>query len=598
MMKKRGKVYIGMATCGLAAGAKDVYDTFISELGKETKNIEIISTACIGMCSREVLVDVELEGKARVTYEKVKPDMVRKIIAEHIKENKPVKEWIFGQMEGKKGYPDINYYKDLPMFKHQVRVVLRNCGFIDPDKIDDYIKAGGYKALKKALKMKPSEVIDEIKKSGLRGRGGAGFPTGIKWELCSKSVSSQKYFICNADEGDPGAFMDRSTLEGDPHAVIEGMIIGGYAIGAGKGYIYCRAEYPLALKRLDKALAQAREKGFLGKKIFGGKFDFDIEVKEGAGAFVCGEETALMASIEGERGMPRPRPPYPAQSGLWGKPTNINNVETLANVPFIINAGAEKFAALGTEKSKGTKVFAITGKVKDSGLIEVPMGITINDMVYKAAGGMISRKKFKGIQIGGPSGGCVPASLGDTKVDYESLVSVGAIMGSGGAVVLDEGTCMVDMARFFLEFTANESCGKCSPCRLGIRQLLHVINRICAGKGEISDKANLVKMAETIKSCSLCGLGHTAPNPVMSTLRYFDKEYDEHILEKKCKAGTCVDLLKFEVDESRCKKCGICVSACTVNAIQGGAKSIANIIKEKCVKCRKCIEACPFCAIY
>lgn len=584
-MKKGIKVYIGMATCGLAAGAQDVYNAFISQLGDKRKNVEVISTGCIGICSREVLVDVKMPGKDRITYEKVKPEMVQKIIFEHLEKGSPIKEWTFELL-------------DSPMFKHQVRIVLRHCGLIDPDNIDDYIKVGGYQSLKKALKMGQVAVIEEVKKSGLRGRGGAGFPTGKKWELAFQQKSNQKYFICNADEGDPGAFMDRSTLEGDPHSVIEGMIIGGYAIGASRGYIYCRGEYPLAVKRLNLAVEQVVERGFLGRKILGKNFDFEIVVKEGAGAFVCGEETALIASIEGERGMPRSRPPYPAQSGLWGKPTNINNVETLANIPYIINEGGEKFASLGTEKSKGTKVFAITGKIKNTGLVEVPMGITINDMVYKAAGGMASKKKFKAIQIGGPSGGCVPASLDETKIDYESLTAVGAIMGSGGAVVLDEGSCMVDLARFFLGFCKNESCGKCAPCRLGVSQMLHIVNRICEGKGTPDDKANLVHIAETVKSTSLCGLGQTVSNPVMTTLRYFDKEYDEHVVEKKCKAGICAELLRFEVDETRCKKCGLCVPACSVQAVQGGAKTIAKIDRDKCIKCRKCIEACPFCAIY
>ncbi|MDD5773770.1 MAG: NADH-quinone oxidoreductase subunit NuoF [bacterium] len=598
MIKKGTKIYIGMATCGLAAGGQEVYDSFVSKLGKKESNVQLIPTGCIGVCSREVIVDVEVPGMNRVTYEKVKPEMVEKIISEHLEKDQPVNEWVFGQSGDKKVYPGIEMYQDLPMFKNQVRIVLRNCGSIDPDKIEDYINAGGYKAIKKALKMGQSAVIAEITKAGLRGRGGAGFPTGKKWDIALQQKSGQKYFICNADEGDPGAFMNRSTLEGDPHAVIEGLIIGGYAIGASKGYIYCRAEYPLAVKRLHLALEQAREKGFLGKKILGSDFDFDITVKEGAGAFVCGEETALIASIEGERGMPRPRPPYPAQSGLWGKPTNINNVETLANIPYIINEGGEKFASFGTEKSKGTKVFAITGKIKNTGLVEVPMGITINDMIYKVAGGMATKKKFKAIQVGGPSGGCVTAALGDTKIDYESLVSVGAIMGSGGAVVLDEGNCMVDTARFFLEFTKSESCGKCAPCRLGISQMLSILNRICEGKGKPEDKVALVQIAETVKGASLCGLGQTSPNPVITTLRYFEKEYDEHINEKKCKAGICAELLRFEVDETICKKCGICVKQCPAQAIQGGAKTLAKIDKSKCTKCRKCIEACPFCAIY
>lgn len=585
------KILICLGTGGFAAGGDKVVEAFKKELKSNKikadvkKRCEIKKTGCRGLCARDVLVDIVERGVIKHTYMKVHSEMVKRIVEEDLVKGNPVKEWLVGE-----DYINFN--------ERQTRIILSRCGKIDPENIDEYIAIGGYSALKKALKIGRKAVIEEIKKSGLRGRGGAGFPTGIKWELANKAEGDQKYFICNADEGDPGAFMNRSTLEGDPHSVIEGMLIGGYSIGANKGYIYCRAEYPLAVQRLHLALEQARKKGFLGKKILKSDFDFDIIIKEGAGAFVCGEETALIASIEGERGMPRSRPPYPAQSGLWGKPTNINNVETLANIPYIISEGSKKFASVGTEKSKGTKVFAVTGKIKNTGLVEVPMGITINDMIFKVAGGMATKKKFKAIQIGGPSGGCVPAAFGDTKIDYESLASVGAIMGSGGAVVLDEGNCMVDTARFFLEFTKSESCGKCVPCRLGISQMLAILNRICEGKGKPEDKATLIQMAETVKGASLCGLGQTAPNPVITTLRYFEKEYDEHINEKKCKAGICAELIKFEVDEAMCKKCGICVKKCLDQAIQWRVKELAKIDKNKCTKCRKCIEACPFCAIY
>ena len=592
-MKAKGKlqILICLGTGGLAAGGDKVVKVFKKELQKNKisadvkKRCEIKKTGCRGLCARDVLVDIVEKGVSKHTYMKVNSEMVKRIVEEDLAKGNPVKEWLVGE-----DYINFN--------ERQTRIILARCGKIDPESIDEYIAVGGYAALKKALKMGQKALIEEVKKSGLGGRGGAGFSTGIKWELANKVEADQKYFICNADEGDPGAFMNRSTLEGDPHSVIEGMIIGGYAIGADKGYVYCRAEYPLAVQRLHLALEQARKKGFLGKKIYKNDFSFDIIIKEGAGAFVCGEETALIASIEGERGMPRSRPPYPAQKGLWGKPTNINNVETLANIPYIINNGSKKFASIGTEKSKGTKVFAVTGKIKNTGLVEVPMGITINDMIFKVAGGMATKKKFKAIQIGGPSGGCVPASFGDTKMDYESLASVGAIMGSGGAVVLDEGNCMVDTARFFLEFTKSESCGKCAPCRLGISQMLIILNRICEGKGKPEDKKTLVKVAETVKGASLCGLGQTAPNPVITTLRYFEKEYDEHIKENKCKAGICAELIKFEVDEIMCKKCGICVKQCSDKAIQWAPKTIAKIDKTKCTKCRKCIEICPFCAIY
>jgi NADH:ubiquinone oxidoreductase subunit F (NADH-binding)/NAD-dependent dihydropyrimidine dehydrogenase PreA subunit len=502
--------------------------------------------------------------------------------------------------DGAEPYPDLAFLEDTDFFTSQNRVVLKNCGHINPDSIEEYIARSGYEGLKKAVKEStPEEVIRTITDSGLRGRGGAGFPTGMKWNFCRQAPGETKYLICNADEGDPGAFMDRSLLEGDPHAVIEGMVIGAYAIGCAHGYIYVRAEYPLAVKRLKRAILQAKEKGFLGNNILGSDFSFDLTLKMGAGAFVCGEETALIASIEGERGMPRTRPPFPAQSGLWGKPTNINNVETFGNVPGIVRNGAEWYAAIGSEKSKGTKVFALTGKVKNTGLVEVSMGLTLRDLVEKVGGGIPNRKKFKAAQLGGPSGGCIPANLMDTPIDYESLVQAGAIMGSGGVVVMDQNTCMVDMARYFLTFTQNESCGKCVPCRIGTRRMLDVLERITRGEGREGDIEELQDWAVMIKDTSLCGLGQTAPNPVLSTIRYFREEYDAHIQKKICPSGACSDLLKFEVDTELCKACGLCVKACEYGAISGGVKKTpAKIDPEKCVKCRACIEACPFLAIY
>lgn len=595
-MIKGTKIYIGMATCGLAAGAQEVYDLFISELGKD-ENVMIIPTGCFGMCSREVLVDVEVYGKNRVTYTKVKPDMVKRIISEHIENDRPVNEWAFAQMEGKESYSDIAFYKDLLIFKHQIRSVLRNCGFINPTRIEDYIERGGYKALKRAITMGPEEIVEEIKKSGLRGRGGAGFPTGMKWDFARMAKSDQKYVIVNADEGDPGAFMDRSVLEGDPHAVIEGFIIAAFTIGANQGVIYARAEYPLAIKRLEIALGQARERNFLGKNILGTNFSFDIVVKEGAGAFVCGEETALIESIEGKRGMPRVRPPFPAHKGLWDCPTNINNVKTYANIPIIINKGAEWYVNIGTKKSPGTAIFALTGKVKNTGLIEVPMGMTLREIIFDICDGIIKNRKFKAVQMGGPSGGCLPESLLDTPIDFDSLTAAGAMMGSGGVVVMDDTTCMVDMARFFLQFTQNESCGKCTPCRIGTRAMLEILTRITEGNGQPNDIALLLDLAGDIKQASLCGLGQTAPNPVLSTLRYFRSEYEAHIIEKRCPANSCVNLLKFEVDSTLCKMCGVCFKNCPAKAIIWEKKTVAKIDKLKCIKCRNCIDMCAFRAI-
>jgi NADH:ubiquinone oxidoreductase subunit F (NADH-binding)/NAD-dependent dihydropyrimidine dehydrogenase PreA subunit len=489
-------------------------------------------------------------------------------------------------------------YKNIPFYGKQHRVALQNCGYINPADIEEYIARDGYEGLAKALgEMPPQAVIEEVKKSGLRGRGGGGFPTGVKWGFCASSPGPKKYVICNADEGDPGAFMDRSILEGDPHAVIEGMAIGAYAMGADEGYVYCRAEYPLAILRLRHAIGQAEEYGLLGENIFNSGFNFVLHVKEGAGAFVCGEETALMASIEGQRGMPRPRPPFPAISGLWAKPSNINNVETWANVPQILYKGGDWYASMGTEKSKGTKVFALTGKVKHTGLVEVPMGIPLREIIYDIGGGILDDKEFKAVQIGGPSGGCLTKDHLDTPITYESLPALGAIMGSGGLVVMDEENCMVDIARFFLEFTQRESCGKCTPCREGTKQMLLLLEKICAGRGEMRDIDLLEELGLMVKEMSLCGLGQTAPNPVLTTLRYFRNEYEAHIKDHKCPAGSCQALLSYSILQSACKKCGLCAKNCPVHCIPGGRTEGYAIETEKCIKCGTCFTKCPFKAI-
>ncbi|MEK6656341.1 MAG: NADH-quinone oxidoreductase subunit NuoF, partial [Nitrospirota bacterium] len=532
-----------MGTCGMAAGAKALLEKVESHIREKKIDAEIVRVGCIGMCHEEPLLDIAMPNRCRVIYNKVRPEDVSKIIDSHVLKDKPSKEHALSQIlpdNGANPYIDITYFEEMPFNRKQQRIVLKNCGFINPLSIDEYIVRDGYEAAKKVLlSMKPEEIIDTVKRSGLRGRGGGGFPTGLKWEFCRKAAGDTKYLICNADEGDPGAFMDRSVLEGDPHSVLEGMIIAAYAIGANQGYIYVRAEYPLAVKHLKIAIEQARERDFLGKNILGTGFDFDIELKQGAGAFVCGEETALIASIEGERGMPRAKPPFPANKGLWGKPTNINNVETFANVPQIILKGAEWYAGFGTEKSKGTKVFALTGKIKRPGLIEVPMGIPLKEIIFDIGGGVADGTKFKAVQTGGPSGGCIPAELIDTSVDYESLTAAGTMMGSGGMVVMDNANCMVEMARFFLNFSTEESCGKCVPCRIGTKRLLEILQRIIAGKGREDDLDLLSRLGSAVKGASLCGLGQTAPNPVLSMMRYFKDEYEEHIKDKSCRTGVC-----------------------------------------------------------
>jgi NADH-quinone oxidoreductase subunit F len=583
-------VTIGLSSCGIAAGAAGVMRAFEREIAERGLSVRLRRTGCVGMCYNEPIVDVETKALGKLTYGAVTADAVPRIIEEHIEKGAPVEEWLV-RAEGR-DLPDDAYYA------RQVRLVLRNAGVIDPESIGDYVEAGGYEALRKVLtSMTGEDVVREITESGLRGRGGAGFPTGVKWGLCRKQPAEPKYMIVNADEGDPGAFMDRSILEGDPHSVLEGLSIGAYAIGASEGYVYVRAEYPLAVRRLKIAIADARERGFLGRDILGSGFSFDVRVKEGAGAFVCGEETALIASIEGNRGMPRLRPPYPAVSGLWGRPTNNNNVETYANVPWIILNGAKAYAAYGTETSKGTKVFALAGKIVRGGLVEVPMGISLRDVIFEVGGGIPGGRRFKAVQLGGPSGGCVPDEHIDIEVDYESVTRTGAIMGSGGMVVMDDTTCMIDIARFFLRFTQDESCGKCTFCRVGTKRMLEILERICAGEGREGDIELLEDLGSKIASSSLCGLGQSAPNPVLTTIRYFRDEYEAHIYEKRCPALACRALITFEIDPEKCTGCTLCARKCSVNAIAGEKKEVHVIDQDLCTKCGACRDACKFDAV-
>ncbi len=588
------QVIVGMGTCGLSAGARQTFDRLNEILSGNPGAFEISGTGCIGMCYREPLVEVR-EGGSRFIYGDVTPELAEEIYNLHILGGEVLENHIALHIapDGKKSGSEAGFHS------LQNKIVLRNCGTIDPESINEYEAAGGYQAIQKALfEMTPGEIIQCIKDSGLRGRGGAGFPTGLKWSFAAANESDIKYVVCNADEGDPGAFMDRSVLEGDPHAVLEGMIICARAIGAASGYIYCRAEYPLAIKRLTIAIDDARKKGYIGKNILGSGFDFDVKIKQGAGAFVCGEETALFASIEGERGMPRIRPPFPAEKGLWAKPTNNNNVETYANIPWILENGADAYADYGTEKSRGTKVFALAGKVVHGGLAEVPMGTTIHELVFEIGGGIKDGREFKAVQMGGPSGGCIPSTLDMTPVDFESIPATGAIMGSGGMVVLDDRTCMVEMARFFLEFTQNESCGKCTFCRLGTLRMLEILTRITKGEGEPDDIEKLVTLGNQIKEASLCGLGQTAPNPVLTTIRYYRDEFEAHIHDKRCPAGSCSALVDFFIDPEKCTGCTVCAKNCPVDAIAGERKKVHVIDNSICVKCGKCITSCNFDAVY
>ncbi|MGA7678274.1 MAG: NADH-quinone oxidoreductase subunit NuoF [Dehalococcoidia bacterium] len=586
------RILVGAGTCGSAAGALDVLKAINEELKRQGIKAIVIQVGCMGLCFAEPMVGIIKPGRPQVIYGDLTPETATQIVKDYLVADNPRADLALGYAgDGRvDGIPNLF---ELPVLKPQVRVVLRNCGFIDPENINHYIANGGYSGLVKALKMAPEAIIEEIKKSGLRGRGGAGFPTGQKWDFCRKAPGKEKYVICNADEGDPGAFMNRSLLEGDPHSVLEGMAIGAYTIGANQGYIYCRAEYPLALERLRLALRQMEEYGFIGDNILNSGFDFHIKIKEGAGAFVCGEETALMASIEGKRGMPRARPPFPAISGLWGKPTNINNVETWADAARILQNGSEWYAKYGSEKSKGTKTFALVGKVERTGLIEVPLGITLRQIIYEIGGGILKDKEFKAVQTGGPSGGCLPPSMLDSPVDYESLAAAGSIMGSGGMIVADEDTCMVDLTKYFLTFTQAESCGKCPPCRVGTRQMLGILERITRGEGKPGDIEQLERIATTVKQGSLCGLGQTAPNPVLTTIRYFRSEYETHINEKRCPALVCKNLISFYILPDKCAGCGICLRACPVEAISGGKRMIHVIDQDKCIKCGTCTDVCP-----
>ncbi len=569
---------------------KDRFQEKINEKGLENE-VQIVATGCFGLCEEGPIVIIYPEGSF---YAKMTLDRVDEIVEEHLVKGRIVKKYLFEEPSNHESVKSLN---ELDFYKKQKRIALKNCGAINPENINEYIAKDGYMALGKALtEMTPEDVIKVMKDSGLRGRGGGGFPTGMKWSFAAPNQADQKYVICNADEGDPGAFMDRSVLEGDPHSVLEAMAIAGYAIGATKGFIYVRAEYPIAVHRLEIAIKQAREMGLLGKNIFDSGFDFDVEIRLGAGAFVCGEETALMASIEGKRGMSRNKPPFPANKGLWGKPTIINNVETLANVPQIILNGSDWFKSMGTEKSSGTKVFALGGKINNTGLVEVPMGTTLREVIYDIGGGCPNGKKFKAVQTGGPSGGCITADYIDTKIDFDTLTALGSMMGSGGMIVMDEDNCMVDIARFFLEFTVEESCGKCTPCREGTKRMLEILERITEGKGTMEDLDRLEELGNTIKSTSLCGLGQTAPNPVLSTLKYFRDEYEAHVKEKRCPAGVCSALANYIIT-SDCKGCTKCARQCPVGAIEGKVKELHIIDQVKCIKCGACMTACTFKAI-
>ena len=598
-------IYVGAGTCGLGAGAGKTIKAIENYLSDKEIDAELIRVGCIGLCSSEPIVDIQLPGRQRLSFEHIRDNDVSELLdlvfTGDIPENKLIGQYNIPSL---KPYPSLPVIWDHPFFAPQKRIVLENCGISDPTDLNEYITRGGYISLYRILnEYTPSDVCSKMEECGLRGRGGGGFPTGKKWKLALETPSDQKYLICNADEGDPGAFMDRAVIEGDPFRLIEGMCVGAYAIGASKAYVYIRAEYPLAIERLLFAIQQAEKFGLLGKNIFGSDFSLEIKIKKGAGAFVCGEETALINSIEGKRGMPRPRPPYPSVSGLFGKPTVINNVETFANIPGIIRKGFEWFASMGTEKSKGTKVFALSGKINRTGLVEIPMGTSIRDIIFKTGGGILNNKKFKAVQMGGPSGGCVTEQNLDIPVDYESLISVGAMMGSGGMVVMDEDTCMVDVAKFFMDFIQRESCGKCIPCREGTRRMLEILESITSKpNGNSLDRFRgvmlLEELGQVIKDTSLCGLGQSAPNPVLSTIKWFRNEYEEHVFERRCSANVCQGLRTFVVDVEKCTGCGVCAKKCPVNAIVGSKKSPHFIIEDKCIGCGACYEACKFEAIY
>jgi len=583
------RLTVGLGTCGIAAGAEETFRSLEAKAAGRP-GLQVVRTGCIGMCYQEPLVEVRTRDGARHLYGRVTPDRLDRVLDEHVGQGRPVAEWLV--------WTDRGGGSDQAFLARQHRIVLRNCGTIDPESIDEYLAAGGYEALERVLAgIEPDALIATITESGLRGRGGAGFSTGVKWRYARQAPGERKFIVCNADEGDPGAFMDRSVLESDPHSVLEGMILAGYAVGADHGYIYVRAEYPKAIERLTIAIRQAEERGLLGGSILGSRHSFHVTLKEGAGAFVCGEETALIASIEGRRGMPRVRPPFPAVKGLWGAPTSINNVETLANIPWIVLNGARAFAALGTEKSKGTKVFAMAGRIRHGGLVEVPMGITIREIVHDICGGIRDGRKFKAVQMGGPSGGCISSELEATLIDYESITRTGAIMGSGGLVVMDDTTCMVDVARFFLEFTQRESCGKCTFCRLGTKRMLEILTRITEGDGKESDIPLLEELAERVRQSSLCGLGQTAPNPVLTTLKYFRSEYEAHIVNRKCPAHHCQKLLTYTITDD-CSGCMLCLKACPAHAISGERKKVHVIDQALCTVCGECYKVCNLGAVH
>jgi NADH:ubiquinone oxidoreductase subunit F (NADH-binding)/(2Fe-2S) ferredoxin len=613
MYPGRTKIAVGMATCGLATGAQEVFDALEEAIAGTDLDALLCRTGCLGFCQREPLVDVYVPGRPRVTFADMTPAKATELV-HALKQGTFPKEDLLCRHEvevllGRKfkqyeqtsdgtDLSDIPLYEQVPFFAKQYKIALRNCGYIDPGSLDEYAARSGYASLRKVLvEMSPEEVIEEVKRSGLRGRGGGGFPTGLKWEFTRKAAGDAKYIVCNADEGDPGAYMDRSVLEGDPHTVIEGMIIGGYAIGASEGFVYVRTEYPLAIERLQTALAQAVSAGFLGKNIFGSGFSFDIRIREGSGAFVCGEETSLMHSIEGVSPEPRNRPPFPAESGLWESPTNINNVETWANVPAIIEKGSGWYAGIGTEKSKGTKVFSLVGKVRNTGLVEVPMGITLKEIIFDVGGGILEDKEFKAVQTGGPSGGCIPASLIHLPVDYEQLAEAGSIMGSGGMVVMDEDTCVVDIAKYFLEFTNDESCGKCTSCRDGSELMLNILTRITEGKGRPEDIEFLVELGDAVKEASQCGLGQTLPNPVLSTIQYFKDEYRAHTELGTCPAHVCKGLITYSINAEKCTGCTLCLKNCGAGAITGEPKQVHSIDPVRCTKCGVCRDVCRFGAV-